>query len=69
MIRTDDPNFARDESTNALINTNVNAFKLYKQQRDNMAAQSQSEQEISELKHKLLEMDALIKNLIREKNG
>jgi len=52
-----------------LINTNVNAFKLYKQQRDNMAAQSQSEQEISELKHKLLEMDALIKNLIREKNG
>jgi hypothetical protein len=69
MIRTDDPNFARDESTNALINTNVNAFKLYKQQRDNMAAQSQSEQEISELKQKLLEMDALIKNLIREKNG
>jgi len=69
MIRTDDPNFARDEGTNALINTNVNAFKLYKQQRDNMAAQSQSEQEISELKHKLLEMDALIKNLIREKNG
>jgi hypothetical protein len=69
MIRTDDPNFARDEGTNALINTNVNAFKLYKQQRDNMAAQSQSEQEISELKQKLLEMDALIKNLIREKNG
>ena len=69
MIRTDDPNFARDESTNALINTNVNAFKLYKQQRDNMAAQSQSEQEISELKLRLLEMDALIKNLIREKNG
>ena len=69
MIRTDDPNFARDESTNALINTNVNAFKLYKQQRDNMAAQSQSEQEISELKQRLLEMDALIKNLIREKNG
>jgi len=69
MIRTDDPNFARDEGTNALINTNVNAFKLYKQQRDNMAAQSQSEQEISDLKQRLLEMDALIKNLIREKNG
>ena len=69
MIRTDDPNFARDEGTNALINTNVNAFKLYKQQRDNMAAQSQSEQEISDLKLRLLEMDALIKNLIREKNG
>ena len=69
MIRTDDPNFVRDESTNALINTNVNAYKLYKQQRENMTAQTQSEQEISELKQKLLEMDALIKTLIREKNG
>ena len=69
MIKTDDPNFVRDESTNALINTNVNAYKLYKQQRENMTAQTQSEQEISELKQKLLEMDALIKTLIREKNG
>ena len=69
MIKTDDPNFVRDEGTNALINTNVNAFKLYKQQRESMTAQSQNEQEINDLKQKLLEMDALIKNLIREKNG
>jgi len=69
MIKTDDPNFVRDEGTNALINTNVNAFKLYKQQRESMQAQSQNEQEINDLKQKLLEMDALIKNLIREKNG
>ena len=69
MIKTDDPNFVRDEGTNALINTNVNAIKLYKQQRESMTAQSQNEQEINDLKQKLLEMDALIKNLIREKNG
>jgi hypothetical protein len=69
MIKTDDPNFVRDEGTNALINTNVNAFKLYKQQRESMTAQAQNEQEINDLKQKLLEMDALIKNLIREKNG
>jgi|LakMenEpi03Aug12_release.lakeMendotaPanAssembly.Ray.scaffolds.fasta_scaffold985448_2 hypothetical protein len=69
MIKTDDPNFVRDEGTNALINTNVKAFKLYKQQRESMTAQAQNEQEINDLKQKLLEMDALIKNLIREKNG
>ena len=69
MIKTDDPNFVRDEGTNALINTNVNAFKLYKQQRESMTAQAQNEQEINDLKQKLLEMDALIKKLIREKNG
>jgi hypothetical protein len=69
MIKTDDPNFVRDERTNALINTNVSAYKLYKQQRESVTAQSQNEQEISDLKQKLIEMDALIKNLIREKNG
>ena len=69
MIKTDDPNFVRDERTNALINTNVSAYKLYKQQRESVTAQAQNEQEISDLKQKLIEMDALIKNLIREKNG
>lgn len=35
IVQTSDSSFARDVHSNAIINTNVTAYKLYKQQRMN----------------------------------
>ena len=64
LVKTDNPNFLRDESSNALINTNVNAFKLYKQQRQ----YSKKESEIESLKDEVAELKMLVKKLLEEKN-
>ncbi len=62
LVKTQNSDFYRDEDTNALINTNASAFKLYKQQRADRSRVSEMQQEIDELK-------SLVKQLIEEKNG
>jgi len=64
LVKTNNPNFLRDESTNALINTNVNSFKLYKQQRQ----YRKKESEIESLKDEVAELKMLVKKLLEEKN-
>ena len=68
-MRIEGTDFIRDELNNALINTNVSAFKLYKQQRHTLNAQSAQEVEISNLKNELTQMKNLLQELIRDKNG
>ena len=64
LIKTNNPDFWRDESSNALINTNVNAYKLYKQQRQNASKNV----ELDRLKDEVAELKLLVKKLLEEKN-
>lgn len=50
--------FVRDKESNALINTNVNAFKLYKQQRESRLTVESLKTEVDELK-------ALVRELLK----
>lgn len=62
LVKTQNSDFYRDEDTNALINTNASAFKLYKQQRADRNKVNTMQQEIDELK-------ALVTKLLEDKNG
>lgn len=59
LLKTQDPNLYRDEHSNAVINTNAAAFKLYKQQRDSKDTIDSLRQEVNELKD-------LVKELIKK---
>lgn len=69
LIKTQNSDFCRDESNHALINTNVNAFNLYKMQRKNRNNINSQEKEIENLKSEINELKSLVKHLIKEKNG
>jgi hypothetical protein len=62
LVKTQNSEFYRDEDTNALINTNASAYKLYKQQRADRNKVSTMQQEIDELK-------ALVAKLLEDKHG
>lgn len=69
LIKTQSPDFSRDEQNNTLINTNVAAFKLYKQQRDSRMSIDNSNKEIAELKNEIADLKSLITKILEEKNG
>ena len=59
LLKTQNPDLYRDEQTNAVINTNVAAYKLYKQQRE-------SRNTIDDLRNEVDELKALVKELIKK---
>jgi len=59
LIKTEYPDFSRDESSHALINTNVNAYKQYKLQRENRNVIDKLNKDIEDLKSLV---QTLIKN-------
>lgn len=59
LVKTKTADFSRDVDTNAVINTNVTAYKLYKQQRNNRDTIEGLRDEINQLKSLVQE---LIKN-------
>jgi hypothetical protein len=61
LVKTQNADFYRDEDTNALINTNASAYKLYKQQRADRIKVNTMQQEIDELK-------ALVAKLLEDKH-
>lgn len=69
LVKTSDPNFFRDERTNALINTNVSAYQLYKQRRDGEKTISSLNNDINELKVELDSIKNLLKELLEKNNG
>jgi len=58
LVKTKTADFSRDVDTNAVINTNVTAYKLYKQQRN-------SRDTIEELKEEVNQLKALVHELIK----
>ena len=69
LVNTQLPDFSRDATTGALVNTNVNAYRLYKQQRQNQQTVESLNGELTSVKSELNELKALIKTLLEEKNG
>ena len=69
MIPTDDANFVKDTSTNAVINTNVAAFKAYKLQRETIKSAEQMSKEITELKSEFGEIKNLLTQLLHNVNS
>lgn len=70
MIKTEDSSFVRDPSTNALINNNADAYKLYIQQRKQQKDKSDLQGQIDNLKSDLGDIKQMLSVLIqRENNG
>ena len=70
MIKTEDNSFVRDPSTNALINNNADAYKLYIQQRRQQKDKSDLQGQIDSLKSDLGDIKQMLSVLIqRENNG
>jgi len=69
LVKTQLPDYSRDEITGALVNTNANAYRLYKQQRHNQQTVEGLNEELTSVKSELNELKALIKTLLEEKNG
>lgn len=70
MIKTEDSSFVRDPSSNALINSNVDAYKLYIQQRRQQKDRSDLQGQIDNLKNDLGDIKQMLSVLIqRENNG
>lgn len=70
MIKTEDTSFVRDPSTNALINNNVDAYKLYIQQRRQQKDKDDLQGQINSLKSDIGDIKEMLSVLIqRENNG
>lgn len=67
--KTNDPDFVRDEASGALINTNVSAYKLYKQQRSSQSYIKSLDSEVNDLRSEVDELKQIIKDILREKHG
>ena len=65
LIKTNDPNFMRDENNAALINTNKIAYDLYKQQRNNALSNQALKAEVDSLKQDLSDIKQLLGQLVQ----
>ena len=69
FVKTEDPDFCRDDNSKALINTNAYAFKLYKQQRDTNLKTTKYEEKIKSLENEIEELKQMVKTLVEKQNG
>lgn len=70
IVKTEDSDFLRDQSNYALINNNINAYNLYKQQRKQQSDFNSVQQEIDALKNDMSDIKSMLHILIqRENNG
>lgn len=60
IVQTSDANFVRDTTSNAVINTNATAYKLYKQQRLSVQRADSMADEIDSLKQQVEMLTKLI---------
>jgi adenylate cyclase class IV len=59
--------FTRDTASGALINTNINAYKQYKLNRDSSKTISELNTEIGDLKTQVEELKTLLYKVLEEK--
>lgn len=69
MIKTDDGSFNRDSGNHALINTNAEAYSLYKQQRAQQKNHNDLQGQIDNLKGDLDDIKSMLSVLIRRENN
>ena len=68
MIKTDKENYSRDETNHALINTNVNAYKQYLEQRESQKKVMDIEGEVTSLKKDVTDIKEMLMILIKQNN-
>jgi hypothetical protein len=66
QIKTDSEEFVRDSSTGALINSNVNNYKLYKQQRESAKTFGNLREEVDSLKNDISDIKSMLSVLIKQ---
>ena len=70
IYETENPEFARDPDSMGLINTNVAAYRTYRQKRDRAKQQSskaeQVHDDVEQLKTDMMEIKDLLHQLIRK---
>ena len=62
---TDEPKFARDASNMALINTDKNAYALFKARRSDTDKAKQLHHDVEQLKSDISEIKSMLQNLAR----
>lgn len=65
MIKTEDDNFERDGSNKALINTNIDAYTLYKQRRQQQNDTIHLQNQINNMKDDISEVKKMLMILIQ----
>ena len=68
LHKTTEIDYRRDDSSGALINTNVSAYKAYKMQRDGQRSIDGLNQDLNELKDEFQQIKALLLKVLEEKN-
>lgn len=69
IIKTDDISFNRDSTNHALINTNAEAYSLYKQKRLQQKNHNDLQGQIDNLKSDLDDIKSMLSVLIRRENN
>jgi len=70
IVKTEDSDFNRDDSNFALINSNVEAYRLYRNQRAQQNEHANLQRQINTLKDDMKDIKSMLKVLIqRENNG
>lgn len=70
IVRTEDSEFNRDDSNFALINSNVEAYRLYRHQRAQQDEHANLQRQINTLRDDMTDIKSMLKVLIqRENNG
>lgn len=69
LVKTQVPDYSRDDTTGALVNTNVNAYRIYKQQRQNQSTVDSLNEKLSSVESEVQELKTFIKKLLEDKNG
>lgn len=66
LVETENPAFARDVRTRALVNTDKAALEAYKKRR---AREQSMQEEINTLKSEIAEMKKMLRMLIEREHG
>lgn len=66
MIKTENPDYIRDDGNHALINTNVNAYKQYVQQRQAQRRVTDMEEDIGNLKKDVSDIKEMLMIIIKQ---
>lgn len=69
IVKTEDKDFNRDQSNFALINSNVEAYKIYQRQRAQSAENNNLQRQIDDLKNDMTDIKSMLKVLIQRENN
>lgn len=69
LVKTNDPDFCKDEVNGGVINTNVNAYRLYKQRRESEKNIGKLNHQVTSLQTEVQDLKNLIKEFLRDRDG